>query len=276
MAPTNSRKKSGFSRFLDFIGLVDNEQEEDIETPERSKPLNRVRTTSRRESSDEFAGVQDDGRRHMPKTQPRNPVRSGVRPVQRTNARPPRPSRVDLGGDGAFGDEFDDDVQARRYARRSSEERRESAGQGYAAWSEANRQNRGRSGGARRADAQPSDTRDRPDIFEPYDDEPSFDDRSRGYGRARPEPMQRHQTVIFTLRMVDECKDVIVALVDRKSVLLNLEKLDAVSAQRVVDMMAGATFAIDAGMSSAGNRTWLITPSTVDVERSSSDDRGRY
>ncbi|MBR0464478.1 MAG: cell division protein SepF [Clostridia bacterium] len=275
MASTNSKRKSGFSRFLDFIGLVDNEQDEDLETPERSKPLSRTRQPLRRENDDEFPEAQDDGRRHMPKTQPRAASRPTARPTVRTNARPSRPARVDLGGESAFGDEFDDDVQARRYARRSSDERGESAGQGFAAWSAVNRQNR-KATGARRPGSQPKESYDRPDIFDDYEDEPAYEERPRSTGRAQREPLQRHQTVIFTLRMVDECKDVIVALVDRKSVLLNLEKLDAVSAQRVVDMMAGATFAIDASMSSAGNRTWLITPSTVDVERSSSDDGGRY
>ena len=76
---------------------------------------------------------------------------------------------------------------------------------------------------------------------------------------------QRHQTVIFQLQSVDECKDVILALIDRKSVLLNLDRLDMDLAQRAVDTMCGATFAIGATLSRASDRTWLITPSNVDV-----------
>ena len=261
MAPT-SRKKTFLSKFLDMIGLVDNEQDEENETPERSKPAARTRRTDARRPSEEgFDEFADDGRRHMPRTTPRPVTRTAARPAQR-----PRASRVDEEG---FGDVFDDDVDARRAARPGSG--RTGSNQGYAAWSAANA---ARTDRARRASA-PAERRDlgRPSLQDRYDEPETEPER---YAPPREAPTyQRHQTVIFTLRAVDDCKDVIVALVDKKSVLLNLEKLDAVSAQRVVDMMAGATFAIDAGMSSAGNRTWLITPSTVDVERSTNES-ARY
>ena len=85
---------------------------------------------------------------------------------------------------------------------------------------------------------------------------------------------QRHQTIIFRLHSVDECKDVILSLIDKKSVLLNLDELDSVQAQRALDTMSGATYAIGATLSRASDRTWLITPSNVEVERSNLDEDG--
>ncbi|MBO4886167.1 MAG: cell division protein SepF, partial [Clostridia bacterium] len=85
---------------------------------------------------------------------------------------------------------------------------------------------------------------------------------------------QRHQTIIFRLRSVDECKDVILSLIDRKSVLMSLEALDSVQAQRALDTMSGAAYAIGAALSRASDKTWLITPSNVEVERSSLDEDG--
>jgi len=82
---------------------------------------------------------------------------------------------------------------------------------------------------------------------------------------------QRHQTVIFKLHSVDECKGVIMALIEKKSVLLNLDELDSLQAQRTLDTMSGATFAIGARLSRASDRTWLITPSTVDVNDKQND-----
>lgn len=87
---------------------------------------------------------------------------------------------------------------------------------------------------------------------------------------------QRHQTVIFKLRSVDECKGVILALIEKKSVLLNLDDLDSLQAQRTLDTMSGATFAIGARLSRASDRTWLITPSTVEVADSQAENTGSY
>ena len=268
MASTG-KKRSLMSRVLDMIGLVENEQEEDMETPERGRSV--ARTRARRETNDEFGEFEDDGRRHMPHTTPRPAARAASpRPV-----RPARPARSRAVEDPAFEDEFND-VEARRTRGTA----RTGTSQGYAAWSSLNPSSRTPPENARRSERAPErPAYERPPLYERYDDteEPAGEEEPPKRARYSREsaPPARHQTVIFTLKMVDDCKDVIVALVDKKSVLLNLEKLDAVSAQRVVDMMAGATFAIDASMSSAGNRTWLITPSTVDVERSASES-ARY
>ena len=101
------------------------------------------------------------------------------------------------------------------------------------------------------------------------------------YGGAKQEQparggYQRHQTIIFKLRSVDGCKDVIKALIDKKSVLLNLDELDTLQTQRTIDTMCGATYAIGATLSRASDRTWLITPSTVDVADSQPDTDSSY
>ena len=64
------------------------------------------------------------------------------------------------------------------------------------------------------------------------------------------------------------------ALIEKKSVLLNLDELDSLQAQRTLDTMSGATFAIGARLSRASDRTWLITPSTVDVNDKQNDSVG--
>lgn len=104
-------------------------------------------------------------------------------------------------------------------------------------------------------------------------------DAAYGYASEQKEMdasahQQRHQTVIFKLHSVDECKGVIMALIEKKSVLLNLDELDSLQAQRTLDTMSGATFAIGARLSRASDRTWLITPSTVDVNDKQNDSVG--
>ena len=43
-----------------------------------------------------------------------------------------------------------------------------------------------------------------------------------------------------------------------------------------MDTMSGATFAIGATLSRASDRTWLITPSTVEVADSQAEAGGSY
>ncbi|MBQ2956549.1 MAG: cell division protein SepF [Clostridia bacterium] len=106
-------------------------------------------------------------------------------------------------------------------------------------------------------------------------------DKSSYYSSPAPEQNQHsnplHQTSIFKIRSVDECKEVILALLDKKSVLLNMDELDSLQAQRTLDTMSGATYAIGARLSRASDRTWLITPNTVEVDDGQHNDSGsRY
>ena len=104
----------------------------------------------------------------------------------------------------------------------------------------------------------------------------------KSYYTAAPTPEQNqhanplHQTAIFKIRSVDECKGVILALLDKKSVLLNMDELDSLQAQRTLDTMSGATYAIGARLSRASDRTWLITPNTVEVDDGQNDPGSGY
>ncbi len=83
---------------------------------------------------------------------------------------------------------------------------------------------------------------------------------------AGQKPQTSSAIAMFRIKTVDECKNVIRTLLDKKSVLLSLEEMDSVQAQRVVDTMSGATFAIGAKMNRASARSWLLTPNTVEVD----------
>ncbi len=76
----------------------------------------------------------------------------------------------------------------------------------------------------------------------------------------------RYQMAVRKLKSVDECKEVIQLLLANTTVVMSLEEMDTVQAQRVVDTMGGATFAIGAKMNKTSARGWILTPSSVDVE----------
>lgn len=72
-------------------------------------------------------------------------------------------------------------------------------------------------------------------------------------------------TVIYYLHSLEECCDVISDLIDNKTVLLNLEEMDASLMQRAVDTLSGAAFALNATLRKASEKTYLIAPVSVEV-----------
>ena len=258
------------NRFLDLIGLVDSEREEDIEQEParstRSKP-------ARRASADEFDEFADF--EEQTSVRQRRNLASSTRRNNRVNlenesnefdedqgwtsASPAYSSRGVHGRTTGTGAPRRTAAQSSYWAGNASsaspvyERRSAGASSNYRATEPASRY---------RGAAVPSYAASRHD--------------AGGYDAptTASHAYQRHQTIIFMLHSVDECKEVILSLIDKKSVLLNLDELDAVQAQRALDTMSGATYAIGATLSRASDRTWLITPSNVEVERSSIDADG--
>lgn len=81
--------------------------------------------------------------------------------------------------------------------------------------------------------------------------------RAGGNGAAR--------TVMFTLTSLEECCDVVDTLIANNIVLLMLEDMDPKLTQRAVDTLSGAAFALHATIRKASDKTYLIAPRTVEV-----------
>ena len=90
---------------------------------------------------------------------------------------------------------------------------------------------------------------------------------------AAPAPRQQSapmapgtaRTVMFNLTSLAECGEVVNSLIKNNIVLLMMDQLDDATAQRVVDTLSGAAFALRAKIRRAADRTYLIAPSSVDV-----------
>ena len=83
----------------------------------------------------------------------------------------------------------------------------------------------------------------------------------------------RHQTVIYYLHTLEECRDVITDLIDGKTVLLNLEEMDEKTIQRGIDTLCGAAFALNATLRKASDKTYLIAPTNVEVAMTNEAER---
>lgn len=73
------------------------------------------------------------------------------------------------------------------------------------------------------------------------------------------------EVVVVEPHSFEEMPQVIQTLRERKSVVLNLNVMDPEEAQRSVDFVAGATYAIDGHQERIGESIFLFTPSCVKV-----------
>lgn len=269
----SKQKPKGFSRFLDLIGLVDNERDDEAEQAGAANRRSTRRPTARDEF-DEFDEFEEQPRSRAAASQ------SGSR--SRT--------RVNLEDDS---NEFSDESWTntrRTTAQKSTASYQQRSGasrsSGYTPGSY--RAQNSASGNAQRTSTRSSagsygsryasegEKRRSTSDYESYysrssgasERYSSYEEAPRSSGDAG-----RQQTVVCTLHSIEECKNVILALVDKKTILLNLDRLDSAQAQRAVDTMCGATYAIGATLTRASERAWLLTPSTVEV---TSTDSNKY
>ncbi|MDJ0575424.1 MAG: cell division protein SepF [Xenococcaceae cyanobacterium MO_234.B1] len=70
---------------------------------------------------------------------------------------------------------------------------------------------------------------------------------------------------VITPRSFEEMPEVIHALRERKSVILNLNIMNPEEAQRAVDFVSGGTYAMDGQYERVGESIFLFTPSCVKV-----------
>lgn len=85
----------------------------------------------------------------------------------------------------------------------------------------------------------------------------------------------KHQTTIYQINEHSETRAVIDDLLVGKSVLLNLENLDAVESQRVIDTLSGAAYAIDATLKKAAHQTYYIAPASVEIAGSFTEESAK-
>ena len=71
--------------------------------------------------------------------------------------------------------------------------------------------------------------------------------------------------VTFSIASLEECSDVVDALIANNIVMLILDQLDDRMIQRVVDTLSGAALALHANIRKGSDRTYIIAPRTVSM-----------
>lgn len=63
----------------------------------------------------------------------------------------------------------------------------------------------------------------------------------------------------------NEAQDIADHIVNRRSVIINLQRVDHSEAKRIIDFMGGTVYALSGEMQKLGPETFLCTPDNVDV-----------
>lgn len=108
----------------------------------------------------------------------------------------------------------------------------------------------------------------------------SFDDEEDDYETKKPtrsnskvtpmrQPARRNsvamEVCVIKPNNMNDSREITETLLSGRTVILNLEGLDLEDAQRIIDFISGAAFAIDGNLQKISNSIFLVTPANVDI-----------
>jgi len=106
---------------------------------------------------------------------------------------------------------------------------------------------------------------------EPQYAEPSFSARRRSKVIAMPEGRSlgngsvQMKMIIFRPTSYDETQVVIDSLKSRKPIVVNLDEIDVAVAQRILDFISGAVYALGGDIKKAARNIFVVAPSNVEI-----------
>lgn len=79
------------------------------------------------------------------------------------------------------------------------------------------------------------------------------------------------KVVLCEPRSYNEAQDIADHVINRRSVVVNLQLLDHDKAKRIIDFLSGTVYALNGDIQKLGSQTFLCTPDNVDVSGSISE-----
>jgi len=116
--------------------------------------------------------------------------------------------------------------------------------------------------------------KDKKDQFDDFAPAPGSS-QSPGYQQAtskitpmRPAPRKSNvsmEVCVVKPTSVDDSREISETLLSGRTVILNLEGMDLEVAQRIIDFISGATFALGGNLQRISSYIFLVTPNNVDI-----------
>ncbi|MDD3593906.1 MAG: cell division protein SepF [Candidatus Gastranaerophilales bacterium] len=82
---------------------------------------------------------------------------------------------------------------------------------------------------------------------------------------VRPITGRGYEVMVVEPKSFDDALSIAKNLIERKTVVLNVEMLDSEQSQRVVDFLAGATHALEGHQQRIGDGVFIFTPNNVNI-----------
>lgn len=119
---------------------------------------------------------------------------------------------------------------------------------------------------------------DEPERQESAYEEPSFSRRrskviSMPENRTSASGDTQMKMIIFRPTSYDETQSVIDSLKARKPIIVNLDEIDVAVAQRILDFISGAVYALGGDIKKAARNIFVVAPSNVEVTSNMSAER---
>jgi cell division inhibitor SepF len=94
-----------------------------------------------------------------------------------------------------------------------------------------------------------------------------------GGGEAQPVPasMAAMKMIVYHPVCYDDAQNIVDNLKNRRPVIVNMEELDGSCAQRVLDFLLGAIYALNGTINKISRGIFLVAPRDVDVEDTGED-----
>ncbi|MFD2656278.1 cell division protein SepF [Gracilibacillus thailandensis] len=71
--------------------------------------------------------------------------------------------------------------------------------------------------------------------------------------------------VLFEPRSFNEVQDIADHVVNRRSVVINLQRVDTQQARQIIDFMSGTVYAVSGQIKKLGSQTFLCTPENIEI-----------
>lgn len=73
------------------------------------------------------------------------------------------------------------------------------------------------------------------------------------------------KVVLCEPRTYNEAQEIADNIVNRRAVVINLERVDHIQAKRIVDFLSGTVYAVNGDIQKLGAQTFLCTPDNIEV-----------
>lgn len=100
-----------------------------------------------------------------------------------------------------------------------------------------------------------------------YENQDASSDNKKGRNVVNLTQMQRAtaKVVLSEPRTYDETQEIADNIVNRRAVVINLQRVDHSQKKRIVDFLSGTVYAVKGDIQKLGPETFLCTPDNVDV-----------